>query len=288
VTATQLLVVTAHPDDEVTNFGGLIYLTAHTGARVTLVCATRGEMGEIADPALATPETLGRVREGELRAACAILGIAELRFLDYRDSGMAGTVPNEDPRAFMRARADEVLRRLVAIIRELRPAVVATFDPTGGSGHPDHMAANRHATAAFDLASQHALPECSPPHAPAALYYAARPAGLREEARAELAARGVSVPEARPINGLRDAERSPITVTVDVMGALEAKRAARAAHRTQVSPMSQVHLLSDGLQRRFTGTEYYHRARPVWRPGDDDDLLLRLLALAPTVGQQPR
>jgi LmbE family N-acetylglucosaminyl deacetylase len=189
VTAKQLLVVTAHPDDEVTNFGGLIYLAAQSGARVTLVCATRGEVGEIADPALATSDTLGSVREGELRAACAILGVAELRFLDYRDSGMAGTSPNEDPRAFMRASADGVVRRLVAIVRELRPTVVATFDPTGGSGHPDHMAANRHATAAFDLASQGALPECGPPHAPDALYYSARPAGLREEMRAELATR---------------------------------------------------------------------------------------------------
>jgi LmbE family N-acetylglucosaminyl deacetylase len=280
VTATQLLVVTAHPDDEVTNFGGLIYVTAHAGARITLVCATRGEVGEIADPALATPETLGMVREEELRAACAILGVADLRFLDYRDSGMAGTSPNENPRAFMRARADEVARRLVAIMRELRPAVVATFDPSGGSGHPDHMAANRHATAAFDLAGQDVLPECGPPYAPAALYYAARPAGLREEARAELAARGVAVPASRPSNGLGDAERLPITATLDVMVALEAKRTARAAHRTQVSPMSQIHLLSEDLQRRFTGTEYFHRARPAWQPGDDDSLL-RLLALAP-------
>ena len=58
----RLLVVTAHPDDEVLHFGGLIHLTAQAGGQVTLVCATRGEVGEIADPMLATPETLGAVR----------------------------------------------------------------------------------------------------------------------------------------------------------------------------------------------------------------------------------
>src|SRR5215218_4132880 len=94
----QLLAVTAHPDDEVINMGGLVYLSAQAGCRVTLVCATRGEEGEIADPALATPANLGAVREEELGAACVLLGVQDLRFLDYRDSDMSGTAANADPR----------------------------------------------------------------------------------------------------------------------------------------------------------------------------------------------
>jgi LmbE family N-acetylglucosaminyl deacetylase len=152
--AARLLVVTAHPDDEVLHFGGLTYLTARAGGQVTLVCATRGEVGEIADTALATTATLGAVRETELRAAAALLGVQDVRLLDYRDSGMAGTPENEHPRAFVRAAEIDVVPLLVRIIREQRPTVVATWAPDGGYGHPDHVAASRHATAAFDLAGQ--------------------------------------------------------------------------------------------------------------------------------------
>src|ERR687883_431231 len=99
----HLLAVTAHPDDEVINMGGSIYLSAQAGCRVTLVCATRGEEGEIAEPGLATPANLGAVREEELGAACVLLGVEDLRFLDYRDSGMAGAAANAHPHAHCNA-----------------------------------------------------------------------------------------------------------------------------------------------------------------------------------------
>ena len=84
--------------------GRLLALRLATeGARVALVCATRGEVGEISDPNLAAPDNLGEVREGELRRAAEVLGVTELTLLDYRDSGMAGTSDNEHPRAFARA-----------------------------------------------------------------------------------------------------------------------------------------------------------------------------------------
>src|SRR5579884_2722176 len=98
----RLLGVFAHPDDEGGMSGALIQYNM-AGVESGLICATRGEVGEIADPALATPENLGEVREGELRAAASILGVRHVWFLDYRDSGMIGTVDNENPRAFMQA-----------------------------------------------------------------------------------------------------------------------------------------------------------------------------------------
>jgi LmbE family N-acetylglucosaminyl deacetylase len=290
--AAQLLVVTAHPDDEVLGLGGLISLSARAGARVTLVCATRGEAGEIADPALATPETLGTVREAELRAACALLGIGDLRLLDYRDSGMAGTLANQDPNAFCNAAPGEVVARLVALIRRLQPAVVVTWDPSGGYGHPDHVAASRHTAAAFDLAGHPVLPEAGAPHSPAALYYMTRPPHLREEVRAELAARGIRLPPAsRPSSQLLLASAAT-TLQLDVMAALDIKRAARAAHRTQGSPMARIDLLSPDLQRRYAGTEYFHRARPPLPAGERDTLLPDLLGLNPAesprgAGRQP-
>ena len=96
-----LLAVFAHPDDE-GGASGTMAKAAATGHHVVLACATRGEVGEISHPVLATAETLGAVREAELRAACDLLGVHDLRFLGYRDSGMAGTPANDDPAAISR------------------------------------------------------------------------------------------------------------------------------------------------------------------------------------------
>jgi LmbE family N-acetylglucosaminyl deacetylase len=280
--AARLLVVTAHPDDEVLHFGGLTYLTARAGGQVTLVCATRGEVGEIADTALATTATLGAVRETELRAAAALLGVQDVRLLDYRDSGMAGTPENEHPRAFVRAAEIDVVPLLVRIIREQRPTVVATWAPDGGYGHPDHVAASRHATAAFDLAGQGGSPALGAAWTPTALYYAARPAGLRAEVRAAMEARLPAAAPTEPSTIQRPTESLPVSLIVDVSAALAVKKAARAAHRTQTRPDSWVATLAPDLERRFTGTEYFYRARPAWSDGEPDDLLPRLLNLPVT------
>src|SRR5258708_39082796 len=93
----RLLGIFAHPDDEGTMSGALLQYST-SGVETGLVCATRGEVGEIADPALATPENLGEVREGEMRGAADVLGVRNLWFLGYRDSGMAGTAEQEEPR----------------------------------------------------------------------------------------------------------------------------------------------------------------------------------------------
>src|SRR5947199_8906521 len=171
----RLLGVFAHPDDEGTTSGALIqYNTA--GIETGLICAKRVEVGEIADPALATPENLGQVREEEMRLAAEVLGVRNLWFLDYRDSGMAGTPENEDPRAFVRASAAEVVGKLVAIIRQFRPQVLVTFDETGAYGHPDHIAIYRHTTSAFHAAADGVqYPELGPAHAVAKLYYGSFP-----------------------------------------------------------------------------------------------------------------
>src|SRR6476620_2835324 len=116
---------------------GAFAQAALEGIKTGLICATRGECGEIADPELATPENLGTVREAELRAASAVIGIKYLYFLDYRDSGMMGTPQNDDPACFFRSNDDEALGRIVKIVRDFKPTVMVTFDPTGGYGHPD-------------------------------------------------------------------------------------------------------------------------------------------------------
>ncbi|MBI3742205.1 MAG: PIG-L family deacetylase [Chloroflexi bacterium] len=96
----SILGVYAHPDDE-QGVSGLMAKSARNGVEVTLAIATRGEVGEIAPGVDATPATLGKVREQEMRCAAQKIGVHNLFFLDYRDSGMMGTPENNDPRALV-------------------------------------------------------------------------------------------------------------------------------------------------------------------------------------------
>lgn len=221
---TQALVtVFAHPDDETFSVGGSVACAVDAGLHVTAVCATRGEVGEIADPSLATPETLGQVREAELRAACAELGVHDVRFLDYRDSGMDGTPENADPRAFANATDEEVVGRIAAILRELRPAVVVTFEPGGVYGHPDHKKISRCATAAYDLVPGQRLFYAGPARSAfSALLGGMREAGVAQEFPFSVEAFGVADED--------------ITTVVDVRAQLARKKRALSRHRTQINP----------------------------------------------------
>src|SRR5512136_839916 len=171
-----LLALFAHPDDEAFGTGGTIAHYATDGTCVTLVCATRGEVGEIAEGTGATPQTLGEVRENELRCAAETMGVREVIFLGYRDSGMAGTPENQHPQAFVNAPAEEVVRQLVEIIRRVRPEVVVTFEPHGGYGHPDHIAIHNYTVAAFHAAADGArYPDLGAPWQAERLFYTALP-----------------------------------------------------------------------------------------------------------------
>jgi LmbE family N-acetylglucosaminyl deacetylase len=94
---------------------------------VHLVCATRGEAGEMDADCLEGFASIAERREHELRCAAEILGLAGVHFLDYRDSGMSGSPDNRHPQALAAAPCEEVAARIVRYIRELRPQVVITF-----------------------------------------------------------------------------------------------------------------------------------------------------------------
>src|SRR5262245_22265858 len=129
--ALRLIAFFAHPDDEASCCGGVMLLNKIRGIYNVLVCATKGEAGEIASPELAEPATLGLVRERELIEAAHHLDVDELYFLGYRDSGMAGTPANQIPSAYTNASDSAVVARLVRFIRTVKPQVIITFDPTG-------------------------------------------------------------------------------------------------------------------------------------------------------------
>lgn len=133
--------VLAHPDDDTYGVSGSLASIAGDDVEVTLVMTTSGDAGQIADPILATRETLGTVREAEDRASWAALGLEpEIHFLRYPDGGVA----------------DVAQESLVAVYLDLlqraAPDVVVTFGPDGITGHADHVAVGAAATAAFHSA----------------------------------------------------------------------------------------------------------------------------------------
>ena len=140
----DLLIILAHPDDESFFLAGTAAGRAAAGGPAGLVCATRGQAGALGPPGappLATRETIGAVREQELRDACAAVGIDVVALLDYEDKRLAGVD------------AVGIRATLVRHIRAERPRVVATFDPNGVNSHPDHVALSRFAADAVTAAA---------------------------------------------------------------------------------------------------------------------------------------
>jgi N-acetyl-1-D-myo-inositol-2-amino-2-deoxy-alpha-D-glucopyranoside deacetylase len=147
------MTVHAHPDDETISTGGVMAKYAAEGARVVCVTSTGGEHGEIVVPDMDTPENhakLAELRAEELRRALAQLGNVESRKLGYVDSGMMGTKENQAPESFWQANFDEAVERLLAIVRDVRPQVMVSYNDFGGYGHPDHIRAALTAKAAFE------------------------------------------------------------------------------------------------------------------------------------------
>jgi LmbE family N-acetylglucosaminyl deacetylase len=152
---TDLLVVTAHPDDE-TMMAGAMARYVDAGKTVALAVCTRGEGGGNGT-GRESGSALGIVREAELRRCLAVLGVRQLHFLDQPDWGYTESV-----RATLNKWGhQESLRRLVRVVRLLRPEVVCTMDPAPvGGQHGHHQAAGRLATEAFAAAADpSAFPE---------------------------------------------------------------------------------------------------------------------------------
>jgi LmbE family N-acetylglucosaminyl deacetylase len=133
----SILFIFAHPDDESFYAGGTIAKYIDAGARIALICATRGQRGATAD--LCTIEDLPNVREAELHAATRTLGVADsdVHVLSFQDQQVATAPPHE------------IRQILMSIIRKVKPEVVITFDPNGVNQHPDHVAIARFATDAI-------------------------------------------------------------------------------------------------------------------------------------------
>ncbi len=263
----RLLLVHAHPDDETITTGGTIARYAAEGAEVTVITCTLGEQGEVigdrwAQLAADQADQLGGYRISELAAALDALGGPPPRFLGgagrWRDSGMAGTPSARHPRAFVRAPADVAVGELSAEIARLRPHVVVTYGPDGGYGHPDHIRAHEVTMAAVEAARD----RWDTPK----LYWTV----MEDRAVADgLAALGPvpghwSVPEPRDLPAV---PAESVTAEVDISGFLSAKRAALAAHATQVQVAAggEAYALSNDIAQPVADREFFVLARG--RPG---------------------
>ena len=261
--AVTLLAIRPHPDDESTSTGGMLAYYSARGVRTGVVICTGGEEGEI--------------REREVRDACAILGVAELRMLGYRDSGMASTPANEHPAAFANAGIVEATEQLVRIIRELRPSVIVT-EPTGGLyGHPDHIRCHEVSVQAFQAAGDSkAFPEAGPAWHVAKLYAIAQVDDGRWDALLPAftsAGFDMAWLERRP---RRSSLPGPETATValDVRPYSEQQRRALLAHRTQITGESFMVSLPTGLRRLAFATAYFLRLSPPSAAGEHEPDLL--------------
>lgn len=173
-----LLIVMAHPDDETFGTGGTLALYARRGVRVVLLCATRGEVGDVDAEYLKGYGSVAERRVAELNCAAGLLGLSEVIFLDYRDSGMEGSPDNRHPRALAAQPVEEVARVVAGYIRKFRPQVLLTFDPIGGYRHPDHIAAHRATVRAFELSGDAGFQDGNDPFRPAKLYFNTFPKGF--------------------------------------------------------------------------------------------------------------
>ncbi len=260
----RLLLVHAHPDDESIGTGATMAKYAAQGAHVALVTCTLGELGEVIPAELAHLAAdagggLGEYRIGELDAACRALGVADHRFLGgpgrWHDSGMMGTPGNDADGAFWRADVDEAAAELLAVVREVRPQVMVSYDDNGFYGHPDHIQAHRVAWRAFQLSGGLVRK----------FYATALPksvlATIIEQTRDRPAG---SRPGGTDFSSVESVDELPfgtadenVTTEIDATAYLDAKLAAMRAHATQISVDSPFFALSDGVGQRALGIEYY-------------------------------
>jgi len=246
----RLMCVTAHPDDESLGFGGTLACASAEGVEVSLVVATRGERGRHGDGSEPHPglEELGRIREAELRAACDVLGVRHLRFLDYMD----GDVASVDP--------DAASARVALLVRELRPQVVLTFDPFGAYGHPDHIAISQLTLAALvrAMSAEALVGDEQGPHRVLKFYYM-----VNSERRWSMYQRAFKTMQMTVDGGVRASVGWPawsVTTTVDAYDHWEVVWRAVQCHRTQMAQYGALTRLTPEDHRAIWGTQEYYRA----------------------------
>lgn len=277
----RLLFVHAHPDDETINNGVTMAHYAALGAEVAVVTCTLGEEGEVIDDrwthlAVDEADQLGGYRIAELTEALRSLGLGQPRFLGgagrWRDSGMVGTPPRRHTR-FVDADFDEAVAELAAVIIELRPHVVVTYDPDGGYGHPDHIQTHRVTTAAVTAAA----PTWQVPK----FYWTVMSSSAFRASMAGIGDEDVLPDWIRLTpDGAAGSTDDQITTVVEALDRLPAKADAIAAHATQIflGPTRRAFVLSNKIVLPVLGAEHYVLVQGELGPTDERGWETDLLA----------
>jgi LmbE family N-acetylglucosaminyl deacetylase len=261
-----ILAVLAHPDDESFGMGGTLALYSRKGCNTYLICATRGEEGSMDDEHLNGYKDKAELRTNELQNAARYLGLKEVFFLGYRDSGMPGMEANKHPEAQINHPVEEVAGKVVKYIRELRPEIVITFDPIGGYRHPDHIHIHQATVLAFEKADDISFhPEAGLPFKPRALYYQVFPRGILRWSVRLMPLFGKDPTKYGRNNDVNLKELAevdfPVHVRLDIHPVVEIKRKAGEAHASQGGMQMRRGLMSF-LMRMFGEREDFMRAYP--------------------------
>ena len=250
----RALFVHAHPDDETINNGATMAQMVEDGVAVTLITCTRGEEGEVLVPELAhlasnAEDKLGIHRITELANAMKELGVKDHRFLgNYRDSGMMGTLQNEHPNCFWRADLEEAAKNLAAIIDEVKPQVMVTYDENGGYGHPDHIQTHRVAMRASEIATWKV----------SKIYWNIMPKSVVQKGMDAMKAQGSDFFGAENVDDLPFVkDDSFVSAVIHAPNQVDKKMAAMKAHATQISLDGPFFALSNNLGVQVFGDEYY-------------------------------
>lgn len=257
--ALTLMAVHAHPDDEAIGTGGILAKYASEGIRTVLVTCTKGELGDVLNPSYVPPRpgmSITEIREEELAQAMKILRVSAYHNLGYKDSGMAGTSGNMDPKAFAQADVTAATHRLVRLIRKERPQVVVTYDENGIYGHPDHVMAHRVTQKAFTAAndSDLILDTSEPPWQPRKLYHLAIP--MERLKRFRKAGEDDQSTE-RPTSSIVGTPEEQITTRIDITPVIEQKFEAIFSHKSQIGSGHLFRQLSQAQRVALFGKEHF-------------------------------
>ncbi|MGL4340724.1 MAG: PIG-L family deacetylase [Rhodoglobus sp.] len=256
--AERVLFVHAHPDDETIATGATIATLVRSGATVAVLTCTRGERGEVIPPELRhlSGAELAVRRETELRTALHALGVTDHRFLglpgarweareprQYRDSGMR----------WGRSGAE----------------AIDTVDP-------ESLTAAELGEVAADIAA--AIVDFGPD---VVVSYAADGGyGHPDHIRAHEATRAAAEVRRVAFYAVDSPGMPRGAVTVDPTAVLDLKRAALAAHRTQITVTAEQFALSSGAQRPIAALESFTRVRPDVLGFHDYALSTRIATMA--------
>ncbi len=224
-----LLLVFAHPDDEISSVAGTTAKYTQRGISVDLICATRGEKGTRLD---VPPDVdTATAREAGLRIAAGITGIRDIYLLGYMDGDLE------------KADAVEVANRVMKIMQKVQPEVVITFGPDGISGHPDHKAISKATTVAFEMLTESG-------GGPRKLYYVTIPeSALNEIGNEDLA-------------GVKTRPDDEITTMINISGYIGTKIRALEAHSSQQDARWLAEMFRQAGRASWVGMEFFYLAKP--------------------------